>query len=638
LLFYGADNVVVEDVVNVGTPAVGGTVDCGGTFRFLNVLKAVVRNTHHYAVVGSNAEGLVSIHIGDLLLENSSFPGCRVNNGPVIGADIWQGFTARNVDFIDFGNAKGILWSKTLQAQSGTQAWIQIKTPITAPTTSGQRGVVIDNVRCDEGALWGVQIKPSHSGPRVSNVRIRQLACTVMSRLGAGGVSVDFTDSLVIDELWAGYTDQSHDAVSLTDVKAAELHRVRADVGLAGGPLGARTIRADAACGSLTLRECQYGTLISEAASTNIITGGKGGVVAKVKADGPPADTDFDTPPPDGTMAWGAASLYGRIGGSWIRVGATPAVPDAPGKPTATAGDTQATITWTTAAANSSVVTNYVITPYIGETAQPATTVGVVLTAVIGGLTNGATYTFRVAAINGIGTGPQSVPSERVTLPTSFSPTLIPGLQADYDPDGLVSLPDSSAVESLPNASGPAPAATQATAARQPILRKSVGAYNAHSVLRGNGSSYLRTSPFTLPQPATLFVVGNILDNTGRIFIDGLNGLEMFYGGQGAPSWTAYAGAVFSGPVTDFNPHIHCVEFNGITSRIHVDGGAGLAGNVGSRALTGITLMASGIPNNILRGDLARALLWNRVLTKDEKNQVGRYLAATYSLAWTAVP
>ena len=100
----------------------------------------------------------------------------------------------------------------------------------------------------------------------------------------------------------------------------------------------------------------------------------------------------------------------------------TPAtVPGAPTIGTATPGNAQATVTWSAPASNGgSSITGYVVTPYIGATAQTATTVGTVLTTTITGLTNGTTYTFRVAAINGVGTGSQSANSNAVT-PTSVA-------------------------------------------------------------------------------------------------------------------------------------------------------------------------------------------------------------------------
>jgi predicted phage tail protein len=103
-----------------------------------------------------------------------------------------------------------------------------------------------------------------------------------------------------------------------------------------------------------------------------------------------------------------------------------PAVPTAPTIGTATAGNGNAMLSWTAPASNGgSTITGYVVTPYIGGTAQPprnffspATTQTIIL------LTNGTTYTFTVAAVNAVGTGPVSAASKPVTVGTPTAPTI----------------------------------------------------------------------------------------------------------------------------------------------------------------------------------------------------------------------
>src|ERR1019366_3206525 len=81
-----------------------------------------------------------------------------------------------------------------------------------------------------------------------------------------------------------------------------------------------------------------------------------------------------------------------------------------------------ATVTWTAPTSNGgSAITGYVITPSSGS----PVTVGNVLTSTVTGLTNGTAYTFKVAAINAVGTGPQSAASNSVT-PTA-STAKVPG-------------------------------------------------------------------------------------------------------------------------------------------------------------------------------------------------------------------
>ena len=90
-------------------------------------------------------------------------------------------------------------------------------------------------------------------------------------------------------------------------------------------------------------------------------------------------------------------------------------VPDAP--VLSREGQGPISLSWTTPNDNGSNITDYSITPYLSSVAQtPILASDYGYTTVSGtnsvnsnlGLTNGSTYTFKIAAINSIGTGPQS--------------------------------------------------------------------------------------------------------------------------------------------------------------------------------------------------------------------------------------
>ena len=112
-----------------------------------------------------------------------------------------------------------------------------------------------------------------------------------------------------------------------------------------------------------------------------------------------------------------------------------PRVPDAPTGVSATAAPGQASVTWSAPAVDGfSPISGYKVTRYVGGAEQGTTTVGVVTQTTVGGLTNGTTYTFRVAAVNGAGTGMESAGSNAVTprtvpdAPTSVTATAGTGL------------------------------------------------------------------------------------------------------------------------------------------------------------------------------------------------------------------
>jgi hypothetical protein len=90
-------------------------------------------------------------------------------------------------------------------------------------------------------------------------------------------------------------------------------------------------------------------------------------------------------------------------------------VPATPTSVTAVSGDRAATVQWEAA---SSTAASYTVTPYLGDAAQPSTTVTgstLPLSAKITGLVNGSAYTFRVSAANSSGTSVLSAPSISVT-------------------------------------------------------------------------------------------------------------------------------------------------------------------------------------------------------------------------------
>ena len=96
----------------------------------------------------------------------------------------------------------------------------------------------------------------------------------------------------------------------------------------------------------------------------------------------------------------------------------TATAPAAPTGVSASAGDGTATVSWTAPSNGGAPITSYTVTPYIGSTAQPATTVNgtpPVTDATVTGLTDGTAYTFTVTATNSVGTGPASAPSNPVT-------------------------------------------------------------------------------------------------------------------------------------------------------------------------------------------------------------------------------
>ena len=125
-----------------------------------------------------------------------------------------------------------------------------------------------------------------------------------------------------------------------------------------------------------------------------------------------PLTTDFDQ-----------VVVAGRTG--------TTGLPGAPTNVTGTAGNASVNLSWTAPSSNGgSPITGYRITPYIGANAQTPVLTGSAATTFTVRAHNGTAYTFRVAAINVVGTGPDSAPSaadhacrdgDRAGIPTGLS-------------------------------------------------------------------------------------------------------------------------------------------------------------------------------------------------------------------------
>lgn len=128
--------------------------------------------------------------------------------------------------------------------------------------------------------------------------------------------------------------------------------------------------------------------------------------------------------------ASGSDALFGGLSGTTYlndtKAWATP--PGAPTAVNATAGNAQATVSWTAPLSGGSAITGYVVTPYVGNTpGTPANPSASPVT--ITGLTNGTTYTFKVFAKNVIGNGP-------VAASNAVTPASTPGV-----PTNVVAVP-----------------------------------------------------------------------------------------------------------------------------------------------------------------------------------------------------
>jgi hypothetical protein len=119
------------------------------------------------------------------------------------------------------------------------------------------------------------------------------------------------------------------------------------------------------------------------------------------------------------------------VGGGYIDAAAALASvdprPAAPRVTAATSGNGRATVSWTAARTNpTSPVTGYVVLPLLAGVPQTASTFSTPATSeTVTGLTNGADYTFTVAAFNANGAGAASSPGGTTTIGAPGIPTAV---------------------------------------------------------------------------------------------------------------------------------------------------------------------------------------------------------------------
>jgi phospholipase C len=101
--------------------------------------------------------------------------------------------------------------------------------------------------------------------------------------------------------------------------------------------------------------------------------------------------------------------------------------PFAPERPAAVAGNGQATVSWQAPLTDGgSAITGYRVTPYQSGVARTTRVFNSTATSeTVTGLTNGGSYTFEIAGVNAIGTGPRSHPTASITIGTPQAPSAV---------------------------------------------------------------------------------------------------------------------------------------------------------------------------------------------------------------------
>lgn len=219
------------------------------------------------------------------------------------------------------------------------------------------------------------------------------------------------------------YAPGSNGNVSPIATISGSASQVSYPTGLAIGAAGTLYVSSD---GEQAVTEYPLGTN-GDVAPTAVVDGGSTGLsepmqialdgsgdLFAVNLGGSYSVTEY---PPDSsgnvspiaTISGEATQLSNPVG-----IGVIPELPSAPSGAVATAGDTQATVSWAPPSSDGgAVVTSYTVTSY--PSGFSTTVNGLTNSVVLTGLGDGTTYTFSVTATNEVGTGPPSVSSNPVT-------------------------------------------------------------------------------------------------------------------------------------------------------------------------------------------------------------------------------
>lgn len=227
-----------------------------------------------------------------------------------------------------------------------------------------------------------------------------------------------------------------------------------------------------------------------------------------------------------------------------------------------------------------------------------------------------------------------SQPRQR-SAPPSF-PDDIANLAVWLKADAL-SLSNADPVASWTDSSGNARHATQGTAGARPTYRTNV--LNGKPVVRFDGvDDRLACATFALAQPFTRVSVMARTGNAGAVvyYFDGdtVNTAGLYK--SATDEWHLFAGADLADGAANTSFHILVGVFNGASSNLRVDSGAGTTGNAGAGSPNGLTVGSAA--GGLVPGacDVAEVAVYSRALTTAELNRIGAYLAGKYGVTWSA--
>lgn len=219
-------------------------------------------------------------------------------------------------------------------------------------------------------------------------------------------------------------------------------------------------------------------------------------------------------------------------------------------------------------------------------------------------------------------------------------PLQVSGIQGWFDADKISGVSDGGDVATWNDSSFNGRALTEAT--NRPTYH--LNQYNGKPCVRFNGTSDILSSASftTVAQPATQFLVAKVI--TADLTLNTTHYLTNCGGAQQSilvvdsltnETFRISAGASITGPAKDTNLHVFVGLFNGASSNIRVDGGAGTGGNASTGGMSQFFLGARTGAAEFTNCDICEFIPYSGSLALADINKLGTYLAAKWGTTWT---
>ena len=177
---------------------------------------------------------------------------------------------------------------------------------------------------------------------------------------------------------------------------------------------------------------------------------------------------------------------------------------------------------------------------------------------------------------------------------------------------------DGGAVSSWRNGGSVGGDLVQATGSKQPTYDASLGAYNNQPVVTFATDDVLAVNPADIAQPYYLVVIGNVAAATANMAFVGVGGSAAYRVGTDSATgaqWRWVPGSGIQGGTVDTGPHLFVAAADGANGFLEIDGASVAIGNVGTNALTVLSVGAGvsivGSYAAYLNGSIAYAAVFN---------------------------